>query len=63
MITNEEVLDCQPFNSQKWLTCNFSLSYPYIIQQNVRENSQTYQVEVVVLTQQQILQTNSKGNV
>ena len=36
-------------------TCNFSLSYPYIIQLKGNENSQTYQVEVVVLIQHQIL--------
>ena len=38
-----------PLNSQKWLTWNFSLQYPYIIQQRANENTQTYHVEVVVL--------------
>ena len=40
-----------PFNSnfQEWLTWNFSLDYPYIIQQTGNENIQTYQVEVVIL--------------
>ena len=51
----------QPFNSQKWLTCNFSLSYPYIMAQMGNENTQTYQVEVVTLTQHQILITNLPG--
>ena len=30
------------------LTCNFSLEYPYLIQQTVNENTQTYQVEVPI---------------
>ena len=40
-----------PLNSnfQEWLTWNFSLDYPYIIQQTGNENIQTYQVEVVIL--------------
>ena len=33
----------------KWLTCNFSLQQPYIIQQTGDENTQTYQVEVAIL--------------
>ena len=37
------------FNSQKWLTWNFSLQYPYIIQQKGNENIPTYQVEAVIL--------------
>ena len=41
--------DIWPFNSQKWLKSNFSLQYPYIIQETGNENAQTYQVEVVVL--------------
>ena len=52
----------KPFNSQKWLTSNFSLQYPYIIQQTGSENTPTYQVEVVVLIQHQILVTNLNGN-
>ena len=32
-----------------WLTCNFFLPYPYIIQQTSNENTKTYQVEVVIL--------------
>ena len=39
----------EPFNSQKLLKSNFSLWYPYIIQQTGNKNTQTYQVEVVVL--------------
>ena len=38
-----------PFNSLQWLTCNFSLSYPYVIQQTGNENNQTDQEEVVKL--------------
>ena len=41
--------DIWPFNSQRWLISNFSLQYPYIIQETGNENTQTYQVEVVVL--------------
>ena len=37
------------FNSHEWLTFNFSLSHPYNFQQTGNENSQTYQVEVVIL--------------
>ena len=33
--------------SQKWRTCNFSLQYPFIIQQTGDETTQIYQVEVV----------------
>ena len=38
-----------PCNYQKWLTRNLSPLYPYIIQQKDNENTQTYQVEVVIL--------------
>ena len=31
------------------LTSNFSLKYPYIIQQTGNENAQTYWLEVVIL--------------
>lgn len=41
--------DIWPFNSQRWLKSKFSLQYPYIIQETGHENTQTYQVEVVVL--------------
>ena len=41
--------DIWPFNSQRWLISNFSQQYPYIIQETGHENTQTYQVEVVVL--------------
>ena len=34
-------------NSQKWRTCNFSLQYPFTIQQTGCETTQIYQVEVV----------------
>ena len=38
-----------PCDYQKWLTRNLSPLYPYIIQQKDNENTQTYQVEVVIL--------------
>ena len=38
----------KPFNSQKRLTCNFSLIYPNTVHQMSHENIQTYQVEVVI---------------
>ena len=40
-----------------------SLIYLYTIQQMVNENTQTYQVEVVIFIQHQILITNLQGNV
>ena len=45
----EPQVTVQLFNSRKWLTCKFSLQYPYIIQQTSDENNQAYQVEVVIL--------------
>ena len=39
----------KPLNPQKWFTCNFSLQYPYTIQQTGYENTQTNQEEVVIL--------------
>ena len=38
-----------PFNSLRWLKCTFFQKYPYIIQQTGKENTLTYQVEVVIL--------------
>ena len=35
--------------AQRWLTHNFSLQYPYTIQQTGDENTQTYHLEVDVL--------------
>ena len=46
-----------PFNSQKWLACNFSLQYPHIILYTGNENIQTNRVEVGILIQHQILVT------
>ena len=46
------------FDSQKWLTCNFSLKYRYIIQQTVIKNTQINQAGDVILLQHQILKTN-----
>ena len=57
-LTNE-ILHCRKL----WLTCDFSLYYPYIIQQTRNENTQTYQVEVVILIEHQILVTYLQGNV
>ena len=51
------------FNSQKWLTCNLSLYYPYIIQNTGNENTDSHQVEIVILIKHQILPTNSHENV
>ena len=42
-------MEVKPLNSQKWLTYNFLLLYPNIVQQTGNENIQIYQVEVVVL--------------
>ena len=50
-------------NSQKRLTYNFSLEYPYITMQTGSEYTQTNRVEVVVLIWQQILVTHIQGNV
>ena len=49
-------LPCQevilPFSSQGWLTCNFSLWYPNVIQLKDGENTQIYQVEVITNLQE-----------
>ena len=39
----------KPSKSQTWLICNFSLYHLFIIQQTGNENTQTYQIEVVLL--------------
>ena len=52
---------CWPFNSQRWLACNFSLRYPHLIQQMGHKKTKTYQVEVFILIQQ-ILVTNLQRN-
>ena len=39
----------QSFISQRWLTWNLSLYYPYIIQQVGNENILTYLVEAAIL--------------
>ena len=51
----------QPFNSQRWLTCKFSLKYPHI-QQTSSEITQTYQVQDFILIAHQILVTHLQGN-
>ena len=38
------------------------ISYPYFIQQIGNENTQTYQVEVLILIWHQVLITNLQGN-
>ena len=50
------------FNSQKWLTHNFSQQYSYNIQQAGNESTQTYQIKVDVLLFHHTLATNCKGN-
>ena len=47
-ITVYIIIIFSPFNSQKWQTRNFSLNYPYIIQQTGDEKIQTYRVEFVI---------------
>ena len=49
--------------SQKRLPYNFSLKYPYIIQQTVEENIQTHQVRFITLIEHLTLVTNLQGNV
>ena len=50
-------------NSSMWSTSNFSQQYPYIVLQTGNENTQTDQVEIVVLISHQIPVTNLKGNI
>ena len=50
-------------NSQKRLTYNFFLGYPYIAMQTGSKYTQTNQVEVVILIWQQILVTHIQENV
>ena len=52
-----------PFNSQKWLVCIFSLQYPHIILYTGNENIQTNRVEIVILIQHQILVINLQRDV
>ena len=49
-------------DSQKWFTWIFSLWYPYVIKLTSNENTQTYQVEIVILISHQILITNLQSN-
>ena len=46
---NIRKIQVKPLNSQKLFKCNFSLQFPSIIQQTGNENTQIYQVEVVIL--------------
>ena len=55
--------ETESFNSQKWFTCNFSPQYPYTIQQTGNEITQTYQSEVVIMIEHQILVTKLQRNV
>ena len=55
--------DLNPFDYQKWLTIDFSLLYANIIHQTASENTQTYQVQDIILIEHQILITNLQGNV
>ena len=52
-----------PFNSYKWLACNFSLQYPNIILYTGNENTQTNRVQVLIVIQHQILVIHLQGNV
>ena len=45
-VSDFSYVSCKPFNSQKWLTYNFSQWYPQVFWQTVNENTQTYQEEV-----------------
>ena len=47
---------------KKFLYVTSSYNIPRIIQQTGNENTQTYQVEVVILTEHQILETYLQGN-
>ena len=38
-----------PYHSQKWLTCNFSLQYQYIVKQRSDENIENYQLGVILI--------------
>ena len=62
-LLDKQSLTHKPFNSQKWSTCSFSQEYPYIIQQTGSENTQTYQVQDIILMKHQFLITNLQGNV
>ena len=61
-----ELADCSftlALNSQKWFACNFSLQYPYTIQQTGIENTRTHQVQFITLIEHLILIINLQGNV
>ena len=59
----KQIFRVNPFNSQKWLACIFSLQYPHIILYTGNENIQTNRVEVVILIQHQILVINLQVDV
>ena len=54
---------CQLFKSQKWYTWKFSLYFLYIISQTGNKNTQTCQMEVVILILSQIIVIYLQGNV
>ena len=43
----EKAFTTYPYDSLKWF--NFSLYYPFIIQHTGNENTETYQVEVILI--------------
>ena len=59
----KQTFRANPFNSQNWLACNFSLQYPNIILHTGNENTQTNRVQVLILIQHQILVINLQGDV
>ena len=59
----KQTFRANPFNSYKWLACNFSLQYPNIILHTGNENTQTNRVQVLILIQHQILVINLQGDV
>ena len=44
-----DLIAIEPFFSQEWLTCNFS-KFQHSTKQTGDENSEIYQLEVVILT-------------
>lgn len=54
---------CQPYNTYKELTCNFSLWFKYVIWLTGNENWEVYHLEGVILIEHQILQSSSQDNV
>lgn len=45
----EKAFTTYPYDSLKWFKYNCSLYYPLIIQHTGNENTETYQVEVILI--------------